>query len=166
MPTHSLTRVLPYTPDQLFNLVGEVDDYPRFVPWITSMRTSNRRAEEGGATTVDAEAGVGFAFLRERFSTRVRRDPASRTVEVDLIRGPFRRLQNRWRFTEHPDGTEIAFFIDYEFKSRMLQALLDANFTRAVDRLIACFEARAAALYGPTSAAPAASPAPPGPTPA
>ncbi|HET9159353.1 MAG TPA: SRPBCC family protein, partial [Caulobacteraceae bacterium] len=73
MPVHRLTRVLPYAPDQLFHLVGEVDHYPEFVPWITSMRTSNRRTDEAGASLVDAEASVGFAFLKERFATRVRR---------------------------------------------------------------------------------------------
>lgn len=147
MPVHTLKRVLPFTPEQLFHLVGDVDCYPQFVPWITAMRTWNRRADEDGATLVDAEAQVGFSFLKERFSTRVRRDPLNRTVEVSLIRGPFRRLTNRWTFHPHEEGTEIEFFIDFEFKSRILQAVLEANFNRAVDKLIACFEARATQLY-------------------
>jgi coenzyme Q-binding protein COQ10 len=157
LPVHQLTRVLPFAPDQLFQLVGDVEGYPQFVPWITAMRTWNRRADEAGASLVDAEAQVGFSFLKERFSTRVRRDPLNRTVEVSLIKGPFRRLTNRWTFNPHDDGTEIAFFIDFEFKSRILQAVLEANFNRAVDRLIACFEARAHALYDkPASAQPVA----------
>ena len=74
---HTVSRVLPYTPDQLFQLVGDVDRYPEFVPWITSMRTWNAQDLGGGAGSVDAEAGVGFSFLKERFSTRVQRDAAN-----------------------------------------------------------------------------------------
>jgi len=144
-----VTRVLPYAPDQLFRLVGDVETYPDFVPWITSMRTWNRRALGEGVEAVDAEAGVRFAVLRERFSTRVRLDARTREIGVDLLAGPFRRLTNRWRFVDlGPDGTRIEFEIDFAFKSRMLDALLSANFHHAVDRLMGCFEARADALYG------------------
>ena len=145
---HRLTRVLPYTPDQLFLLVGDVERYPEFVPWITGLRVWNRQDEGGGVTTLDAEAAVGFSFLRERFSTRVRRDAAARTIDVSLISGPFRRLQNRWRFLPHEQGTCIEFEIDFEFKLRFLDRILDANFDHAVQKLIQCFDDRAKALYG------------------
>ena len=145
---HHVSKHLPYTPDQLFALVGDVMAYPDFVPWITSMRTWNARALEAGVETVDAEAGVGFSFLKERFSTRVRRDAQNRQIDVDLLSGPFKRLANRWRFFEEDGGTRLEFDIDFQFKSRLLEALLSANFAHAVDRLMACFEARAAALYG------------------
>ena len=145
---HHVSKHLPYTPDQLFALVGDVMAYPEFVPWITSMRTWNARALEAGVETVDAEAGVGFSFLRERFSTRVRRDAQNRQIDVDLLSGPFKRLANRWQFFEEEGGTRLEFDIDFQFKSRLLEALLSANFAHAVDRLMACFEARAAALYG------------------
>ena len=146
---HQVSKLLPYAPDQLFALVGDVMAYPDFVPWITSMRTWNARALEGGVETVDAEAGVGFSFLRERFSTRVRRDPTARQIDVTLLSGPFRRLANRWQFFEVGEGrTRVEFDIDFQFKSRLLEGLLAANFARAVDRLMACFEARAQALYG------------------
>lgn len=140
--------MLPYTPDQLFALVGDVDRYPEFVPWISSMRTWNARDLGDGAGSVDAEAGVGFAFLKERFATRVRRDAKARTIEVGLLSGPFRRLTNSWRFLEDEAGTRVEFDIDFQFKSRLLEGLLAANFHHAVDKLMACFEARAKALYG------------------
>src|SRR5262249_53999428 len=98
---------------------------------------------------VDAEAGVGFAFLKERFSTRVRRDAHARQIDVTLLAGPFRKLENRWRFIDAGRGcTRIEFDIDFTFKSRLLDALLAANFGHAVERLMGCFEARAKALYG------------------
>jgi len=144
-----VTRILPYTPEQLFRLVGDVEAYPQFVPWITSIRTWNARSPAPGVETVDAEAVVGFAILRERFSTRVSRDANGRTIDVDLISGPFRELHNGWRFLEDPAGTRVEFEIDFTFRSRLLDALLAANHHHAVERLMACFEARAAALYGP-----------------
>ena len=150
---HHVSRSLPYAPDQLFRLVGDVSAYPEFVPWITGMRTWNARHLSDGVDAVDAEAAVGFSFLKERFATRVRRDSHNRQIDVHLISGPFRKLQNRWRFLDAGHGcTRIEFDIEFTFKSRMLEALLRSNFHTAVDRLIGCFEARAKALYGPQSA--------------
>ena len=145
---HHVSKLLPYTPNQLFALVGNVTAYPDFVPWITSMRTWNARTLDEGIEAVDAEAGIGFSFLKERFSTRVRRDTVSRKIEVGLLSGPFKHLTNRWEFFEDPAGTRVEFDIDFQFKSRLLETLLTANFARAVDRLMDCFETRAKALYG------------------
>lgn len=113
------------------------------------MRIWNEREVSEGVRTFDAEAAVGFSFLRERFSTRVTLDRSSSVpvIEVQLIRGPFRRLANRWEFHAVKQGTRIVFDIDFEFRSRLLEMTLAANFERAVNRLMACFEARAAALY-------------------
>lgn len=148
MPRYHIEKVLPYSPDQLFKLVGDVDAYPDFVPWIQSMRTWNARADGEGVTVVDAQAGVGFSFLKEKFSTRVRRDALARQIDVQLLSGPFKHLANRWRFVEATGGgTKIEFDIDFEFKSRLLSGMLAANFHHAVDKLIACFEGRARALY-------------------
>jgi coenzyme Q-binding protein COQ10 len=130
--------------------VGEVAAYPDFVPWITSMRIWNARSLGEGVDSLDAEAGVGFSFLKERFATRVRRDAAERQIDVSLLSGPFRKLANHWRFIAAPgQGTRVEFDIDFQFKSRLLEALLSANFHHAVERLMGCFEARARSLYGP-----------------
>lgn len=126
-----------------------MERYPDFVPWINAMRTWNARALSEGVSSVDAEAGVGFSFLKERFASRVRRDGLNRQIDVALLSGPFKRLANRWRFLDAGHGcTRVEFDIDFQFKSRMLEALLSANFAHAVDKLMACFEARAEALYG------------------
>lgn len=146
---HHVSKVLPYAPEQLFQLVGDVAKYPDFVPWITSMRTWNARSLAAGVEAVDAEAGVGFSFLREKFATRVRRDANNRQIDVSLISGPFRKLENRWRFLDAGHRcTRIEFEIDFVFKSRMLETVLRTNFAHAVDKLIGCFEARAKAIYG------------------
>lgn len=149
---HHVSKILPYSPEQLLDLVGDVNRYPEFVPWINGMRTWNARDLGDGIDTLDAEAGVGFSFLRERFATRVRRDRQSQRIEVGLLSGPFRKLVNRWAFFDDPGGTRIEFDIDFEFKSRLLDGLLRENFHHAVDRLMNCFEDRAKALYGSASA--------------
>lgn len=146
---HHVSRVLPYTPDQLFQLVGDVETYPDFVPWIGAMRTWNARPISEGVTSLDAEASVGFSFLKERFATRVRRDALNKQIDVSLLSGPFRKLVNRWRFLDAGKGcTRVEFDIEFQFKSRLLEGLLRANFGHAVDKLMACFEARAENLYG------------------
>ena len=146
---HHVSKILPYSPDQLFALVGDVMAYPEFVPWITGMRTWNARTLAEGVETLDAEAGIGFSFLKERFSSRVRRDAPARRIDVTLLSGPFKRLANRWEFfAAEGGGTRVEFDIDFQFKSRLLEALLAANFAHAVDRLMSCFEGRARALYG------------------
>jgi coenzyme Q-binding protein COQ10 len=145
---HHVVRVLPYQPDQLFDLVGDVGRYPEFVRWITAMEAEPAVETEPGVSVLDAEAAVGFSFLKERFATRVKRDAIRRQIDVRLLSGPFKHLYNRWRFLPHPSGTEVVFDIDFEFKSRMLDMMLKANFGTAVEKLMESFEARAKALYG------------------
>jgi coenzyme Q-binding protein COQ10 len=148
MAVHRVTKILPYQPGQLAELVADVRAYPAFVPWVTAMRVWNARDEAPGVTLMDAEAAVGFAFLKERFSTWVRHDRNAPKVEVGLIRGPFRHLKNRWEFFPDPAGTRIEFMIDFSFKSSLLNAMLQANFDRAVSKLMACFEAEARRRFG------------------
>jgi coenzyme Q-binding protein COQ10 len=146
---HRLTRRLPHAPEALFNLVGDVEAYPQFVPWIDELRAWNRRQEGEGVITLDAEARVKFAVIRERFATRVRLDRPRLVIDVNLLSGPFRRLENCWRFeAEATGGTELTFDIDFEFRSLLLDRLLAANFERAASRLVNCFERRADQLYG------------------
>jgi coenzyme Q-binding protein COQ10 len=145
---NAVSKILPYTPEQLFEMVGDVMRYPEFVPWVHGMRTWNSATPAPGVSQVDAEAEVRFAVVRERFATRVRRDADAGKIEVNLLYGPFKALRNVWTFAPHPDGTLIGFTLDYAFKSRLLDALLAANAQRAAEKIMACFEARARALYG------------------
>jgi len=149
LAVHRVTRILPYKPAQLAELVADVEAYPRFVKWVTSMRVWNRREEAPGVDLLDAEASVGFSFLKERFSTWVRHDRNAPQVEVGLLRGPFRHLKNRWEFHEDSRGTRLEFMIDFAFRSPLLNAALQANFDRAVSMLIGSFEAEAARRFGP-----------------
>ena len=149
MARYHVTRLLPYTPEQVFALVGDVKAYPQFVPWITAMQADEPRAEAEGVSVVDATASVGFSFLKEAFSTRVRRDEPGRLITVSLISGPFRRLENRWRLHPAPDrlrgGVRHRLPVQGEACSTCCSRPTSAI---AVDKLIACFEGRARQLYG------------------
>ena len=142
-----LERDLPYPPAQLWEMVGDVERYPEFIPWIKSLRAYNR-AVDLDVVRFDADVAVGFKMLTERFSTRVTRAAAALLVDFDLIKGPFRRLQGRWTFTPIATGTKVAFDMDIDIKNPILDAIFKANFNLAVSKLLAIFEARAKQLYG------------------
>lgn len=144
MPTHAEQRVLPYRPDQLFDLVADIERYPEFLPWCVAARVRSRQENE-----VVADLVIGFKMIRERFTSRVRLDRAGRRIDVAYTDGPFRYLNNHWVFEETPDGaTRLDFFVDFEFRSVMLQKIIGVLFNEAVRRMVAAFETRAKALYG------------------
>jgi coenzyme Q-binding protein COQ10 len=143
MPTHAEKRHLPYTPEQLFDLVAGVDRYPEFLPWCKAARITKREGD-----TFYADLVVAFKVWRERFSSRVHLVPKSE-IDVDYINGPFRYLNNHWRFEAAPDGGCIVdFYVDFEFRSKILQNLIGLLFNEAVRRMVGAFEARARQLYG------------------
>ncbi len=147
----SFDRVLPFAADKLFEMVADVEKYPDYIPWITSMRVSNRTMLSEGVMRFDAEAGVGFKFLSERFSTRVTRDDNTRTIAIVLLKGPFKRLNCEWKFEESEKGGRASLQMDFEFKNPFLTGFLKANFDKAVAKLMACFEGRAESLYPKTA---------------
>jgi coenzyme Q-binding protein COQ10 len=142
-----LERDLPYPPAQLWEMVGDVERYPEFIPWIKSLRAYNRAVDQD-VVRFDADVAVGFKMLTERFSTRVTRAAAALLVDFDLIKGPFRKLQGRWTFTPIAGGAKVAFDMDIDIKNPILDAIFKANFNLAVSKLLAIFEARARQLYG------------------
>ena len=143
-----LERDLPYAPAQLWEMVGDVERYPEFIPWIKSLRANNRTVD-ADIVRFDADVTVGFKLLTERFSTRVTRAAEALLVDFDLIRGPFRKLQGRWTFTPSALGTKVAFDLDIDIRNPILDAVFKANFNLAVSKLMAIFEALARQLYGP-----------------
>jgi coenzyme Q-binding protein COQ10 len=142
MPTHAEQRVLAYTPDQLFALVADIERYPEFLPWCLAARVKERRAD-----LIVADLIIGFRMFRERFTSRVALD-APRCIDVTYAEGPFRRLNNHWMFEKVPGGCRISFYVDFEFKSRLMQKLIEVLFSEAVRRMVGAFEKRAQDLYG------------------
>ena len=146
MPRHSETRNLPYSPEQMFDLVADVKRYQEFLPWVAAVRVRS-----DSETLMTADLVVGFKALKETFTSRVtKRRPGEITVEY--IEGPLKYLKNDWTFK--PDGkggTDIDFCVDFAFKSRIFEALAGQMFDTALRRMIAAFEARAHVLYGAAS---------------
>ncbi len=142
MPTHAEQRVLPYTQAQLFALVADIERYPEFLPWCVGSRIIERDADR-----VVAELIIGFKMFRERFTSRVALDPPQR-IDVSYADGPFRYLTNRWEFAPAAGGCRIDFFVDFEFKSRLMQKVIEMLFGEAVRRMVGAFEKRAGDLYG------------------
>lgn len=143
MPTHAEKRLLPYSQKQLFDLVAEVDRYPEFLPWCTACRITKR-----DGNIFYADLVVRFKVFTERFASKVTLHEHHQ-IDVEYIDGPFRYLNNHWRFIpEGDDSCVIDFFVDFEFRSKMLQALIGLLFNEAVSRMVGAFEARARDLYG------------------
>lgn len=143
MPRHEEKRVVPFRPDQIFDLVADVERYPEFLPWCVGARIRSRQP-----ALVVADLVIGYKMVRERFTSRVALDRDDLKIDVAYADGPFRYLENHWTFREHPAGCEIDFFVEFEFKSRLLQGIITVVFNEAVRRMVAAFEARAHALYG------------------
>ncbi len=144
-------RRLPYEATDLCRLVGDVRSYPSFIPWVKSLRVVNERPDGGGGWEGLAQAVIGWRAVSERFATHVRCSPQKGEVEVHLAEGPFKSLANRWTFVPAADGgADVRFWIAYEFKNPILQALASVNRTLAADRIISAFEAEAARRFGPS----------------
>jgi coenzyme Q-binding protein COQ10 len=151
MPRHSETKHLPYSPEQLFDLVADVERYPQFLPLCEGL-TVRKRERAGEHQVLICEMTVGYRAIRETFTSRVTLDPAALLVHAGSVpehpSGPFRRVENRWTFAAAPGGCDVGFFISYEFKSLMLQALVGGLFDRVFRRYTQAFEERARAVYG------------------
>jgi coenzyme Q-binding protein COQ10 len=142
MPTHAEHKVVPYRTDQLFDLVADVGKYPQFLPWCVGARVRSRTETEEVA-----DLTIGFGPFRESFTSRVALDRPNKVI-VRYENGPFRYLNNQWTFTPHPKGCRVDFFVDFEFKSRLLQAAIGVVFNEAVSRMVNAFLKRARDVYG------------------
>ena len=143
MPRHSETRHLPYSPEQLFDMVADVARYDEFLPWVVAVRI----ASESETETV-ADLVVGFNAFKERFTSKVLKQRPGK-VTVDYVDGPLKYLHNEWTFEDSGDGgTNVGFSVDFAFKSRIFEALAGQMFDRALRRMTSAFEQRAAELYG------------------
>ncbi len=142
MPHHAETRRLPWTAEQMFDLVADIARYPEFLPWVQGMRI---RSNDG--RVIVADMIVGFKMVRERFTSRVTLQRPMQ-LHVDYIDGPLKHLKNDWLFRNVPGGCEIDFSVDFEFRNKMFERLAGMFFGEAFKRMVGAFETRAAEIYG------------------
>lgn len=147
MPTHAERQILPFRPEQMFDLVYDVAKYPEFLPWCVAARVRSRTEQE-----LVADLTIGYGPFRETFTSRVTASSPDR-IDVRYEKGPFKYLNNHWIFNPHPVGTEVSFFVDFEFRSRILQAAIGLVFNETVRRMVAAFHKRAVEVYGPSAQA-------------
>lgn len=145
MPRHAETRAMPYSPEQMFDLVADVPSYGQFLPWVSGVRVKSN-----SDTEMVADLMVGFKSIREKFTSRVSKERPLK-IHVDYIDGPLKFLHNHWLF--QPDGqggSLVEFSVDFEFRSRIFEAIAGQMFGKALRKMISAFESRAAELYAPS----------------
>lgn len=151
MPRHSENKILPYTAQQIYDLVADVARYPEFLPWTAAARIRERRAlpERGeGAEVMDADLVISFKVFREKFGSRVVLLPAEHRIETDYLDGPFKYLHSYWQIETVGQGCHVKFEVDFEFRNALLQKIIGVVFDEAMRRVVSAFEKRAKQLYG------------------
>jgi coenzyme Q-binding protein COQ10 len=152
MPQFTTKRRVRHSADRMFDLVADVERYPEFVPLCGSLRVRERKMTGEGVEVIVADMSVAYKLIRESFVSRVTLDRPNLQILVEYLQGPFSKLENRWTFRPTGEATcDVEFFIDYEFKSRMLGMLMGAMFDTAFRRFAAAFEHRADKIYAKKS---------------
>ena len=144
MPTHAEERILPYSCEELYNMVADVEAYPKFLPWCVACRITDHKDTE-----INADLVIGYKMVREKFSSRVTLDPY-KVIHVEYLSGPMKYLSNFWKFYPEEGGKscKIDFYVDFEFKNPFLQKTINLFFHEAVKRMVNAFSTRAEELYG------------------
>lgn len=155
MHTHKEKRDVPFTDIQMFDLVADVAKYPEFLPWCIGTRIRKEETVEltPGLTgkMVTADLIIRFKMFREMFTSQVTLDRLNRSIVIEYLDGPFKHLENKWHFEPNDAGCSVDFYIDFEFRSRVLAKMMNRMFHDAVHKMVLAFETRAHALYGETS---------------
>ncbi|MCM2561194.1 type II toxin-antitoxin system RatA family toxin [Lutimaribacter sp. EGI FJ00015] len=148
MPTHAETRTLPYTAQQMYDLVADVAAYPKFLPWCSAARVRSVTPQADGSEVMEADLVISFKVFRERFGSRVLLWPQDRKIHTEYLEGPFKYMKSDWEFKDVEGGVDVSFFVDFEFRNRLLQGAATMFFYEAMQRIVRAFETRAKDLYG------------------
>lgn len=149
MPHHSDSRIVPYSADQMYALVADIESYPQFLPWNSAARIRSRKPGPEGNEVIEADLVISFKVFRERFGSRVTLWPAQKRIDTQYLDGPFKYLTSGWTFADQPEGgSRVEFFVDFEFRNAILGRVIGVVFHEAMVRIVRAFEERAKVLYG------------------
>ena len=146
MPTYSETKILKYKPEQMFDLVADVNSYPKFLPWCSAARIHSRNMIEKNEV-LEADLVISFKVFREKFGSKVILMRSENQIVTEYIDGPFKRMHSTWSFKAVENGSEVTFYVDFEMKNAVLQKIVGVVFNEAMQRVLTAFENQAQALY-------------------
>jgi len=146
MPTYSETKILKYEPEQMFDLVADVNSYPKFLPWCSAARIHSRNMIEKNEV-LEADLVISFKVFREKFASKVTLMRSENQIVTEYIDGPFKRMHSTWSFKAVENGSEVTFYVDFEMKNAVLQKIVGVVFNEAMQRVLSAFENQAKALY-------------------
>lgn len=149
MPSFSSTHKVKHKAADMFRLVADVEQYPKFVPLCKDLHVRGRKELADGRTVLVADMTVAYKMFKETFTSRVELQPDAHTILVEYLDGPFKHLENKWTFEDVGEGTSaVGFYINYEFRSRTLGSVMGTMFDKAFRKFSSAFETRADQVYG------------------
>lgn len=152
MPTHTETKRLPYSAQQMYDLVADVARYPEFLPWTAAARIRDT-TDHGGHQVILADLVISFKVFRERFGSRVTLWPDAKKIDTEYLDGPFSKMVSNWAFEDvEGGGSDVHFHVDFAFRNKILQSTATIFFNEAMTRVVRAFEGRADVLYGGSGA--------------
>ena len=146
MSTHSEIKYLPYSAEQMYLLVADIENYSEFLPWCSAARIRSR-LEESDHEVIVADLVISFKVFREKFGSRVVLWSEKLKIDTTYLDGPFEHMVSNWSFKKMDEGCEVTFFVDFEFKNAFLQKIIGVVFNEAMQRVVRAFEKRANDLY-------------------
>ena len=146
MPVHKENRVVVYSAKQMYDLVSDVESYPEFLPWCAAARI-NSVISESPKEVISADLVISFKVFRERFCSEVKLNKNELSIQTKYLDGPFKYMNSTWSFNDCPEGCIVNFFVDFEFKNKILQSIIGIVFNEAMQRVVRAFEKRAKELY-------------------
>ena len=146
MPVHKENRVVVYSAKQMYDLVADIESYPEFLPWCAAARI-NSVISDSSKEVISADLVISFKVFRERFCSEVKLNKNELSIQTKYLDGPFKYMNSTWNFNDCPEGCIVNFFVDFEFKNKILQSIIGIVFNEAMQRIVRAFEKRAKELY-------------------